>query len=419
MMFKEIQEILYRSYERLPRKVKAFVRPVARVFLSIKRAFSLACEIRLSAYLLQGKERRSGGNLTTLFLGGGKGLLYVSSLVYSEEPVKKGLGKVFIWRVKSKLNLDFLGVDLVFVKMDGFFSRFFTRLGFLIIPEWSLFMLDLSEPFQEARKLTKNKKLRETLRRIKKYKYSWEVTQDPIKFEYFYRQMYLPYATKRFGELSVLAGFGDMERVFRKGLLLLVKKGNDYISGQIMRMYRDTVFAPYLGITEGRMEYLKAGALTALYHFSIIWAQERGCKWFDFGHCRSFLKDGGFNYKKQWGMMVKISTRLGAIFGMKVRNFHQGVRNFLENNPFIFIDQKRLKGMILAEQNHPLTIEEVQSLVNTYSITGLDSLVILSDQGFTREAEEFGCSNRRVDLISRKPDAFFEALPGGLPSGRT
>jgi hypothetical protein len=267
--------------------------------------------------------------------------------------------------------------------------------------------------------LSKNDTLRENLRKIRKNDYSYEMTQDPSKFEYFYYQMYLPYLTKRFKELTVVTAFRDMERIFRKGLLLLVKKGNDYISGEIIRTDHDKVFALYVGIAEGREEYLKAGALSASYYYFILWAKERGYKSVDFGHCRSFLRDGVFNYKKSWGMEIMKSTRQKYQFGMKICSYHQGVRNFLEKNPFIFIDQEKLKGLILVEQDHPLALEEVRSLFKTYFIHGLHCLVILSDQGFTQQAEEFGCSNPRLHLIGSKPDVFFETFPRVLHSRRT
>jgi hypothetical protein len=407
----KIQEITYHIYDGLPPNVRAFVSPVVPAFLFLKRVVFFASQFRLSVYLLQGKEKWSGKSLRTLLLGEGAGLLYVSSLLYSEEPAKESLGRVFIWGIKSKLNLNLPRADLILVNTNGFFLQFLIRLGFTIVPEWVLFLLDLSKPIHEIWKLSKNKNLSETLRRIRKYNYSSEMTQDPAKFEYFYHQMYLPYVTSRFKELSVLTGFRDMERIFRKGHLLLVKRGNDYVSGNVIKRDGDTVFAPYSGITEGKMEYLKTGALTALYYFTIVSAKEMGCKWLDFGHCRSFLKDGVFNYKKQWGMMIRMSTRLSTILGMRVCNFSQAVRNFLEKNPFIFVDQEKLKGMILIEQNHPLTLEEAQSLVKAYSITGLDCLVVLSVQGFTQETEEFGCSNQRLHLMSEKPDSFFLAFP--------
>ena len=419
MLPKKIQEILYRIYDGLPSEVREVLRPAVRAFFLLKRVSIFVPQFRLSVYLLQGKEKRGGNSLTTLFLGDERGVLYLSNLLYSEEPVKENLGKVFIWRVKSRLNLDLPRTDLIFIKMDEFFSRFLSRRRFIIIPEWVLFILDLSKPLPEIWKLSKNDTLRANLRRIRKNNYSYEVTQDPAKFKYFYYQMYLPYIRKRFEELTVLISFRDMERIFKKGQLILVKNGNDYLSGYVVRVDRDTILALYLGITEGRIEYLKAGALAALYYFIALWAKERGYKWLDFGHCRSFLKDGVFYHKKQWGMEIIKSTRLRYVFGMKVCNYHQGIQNVLEKNPFIFMDQEKLKGFILVRQSHPLIPEEIQSLFKTYSIVGLDCLVIFSDQGFTQQAEEFGCPNQGLHLISTKQDIFFETFPHILHSQRT
>jgi hypothetical protein len=418
----KILEILYRIYDGLPPNVRAFISPVIPVFLFLRGVLFFASQFRLSVYFLQGREKWGDNNLTAVFLGDEKGVLLFSDLLYSEKPLRKSMGGVFIWRIKSKLNLDLPRADLIFIKIHGFFSRFLPRKGVVFIPEWTLFMMDLSRPLQEVWNLSKNKNksLRENLRIVRRYNYSYKITRDPAEFAYFYSQMYLPYVTKRFEELSLPTGFRDMERVFKKGQLLLVKKENDYVSGVVIRMDRDTVFAVSLGVIEGKIEHLRTGALTALYYFTILFAKDKGYKWVDFGHCRSFLKDGVFNYKKHWGMEIRMYTGIRDVIGMKICNFHQGVETFLEKNPFIFIDQEKLKGLISVNQNHPLILEEVQSLVKTYSTPGLDCLVILSDQGFTQQAEEFAnsCSTQRVHLISTKTDAFFEAFPHVLHLGK-
>ena len=420
MFSKKLQEILYRIYDGLPSEAREVLRPVVRAFFLLKRVSIFASQIRLPVYLLRGKEKWGGESLTTLYFGDERGLLFLSDLLYSADPGKENLGNIFIWRIESRLNSALPRADLIFVKMDGFFSRFLSRQGFISIPEWVLFMLDLSKPLPEVWKLSKNDALDSNLRKIRKHNYSYEMTRDPSKFDYFYHQMYLPYITKRYEKLAVLVGFRDMERTLEKGQLILIKKGNDYVSGCVVKTDRDTVVNLYLGITEGNVEYLKAGALAALYYFIIFWAKEKGYKWLDFGHCRPFFKDGGFNHKKQWGMGIRISTRLRPVFGMKVCNFNHGARNLLEKNPFIFLDQRKLKGLILADQNGQLTLEQVQSLVRTYSMPGLDCLVILADQGFTQQAEEFAnsCSTQRLQLISKKPDTFFEAFPYFLHRGK-
>lgn len=405
----KLRESLHHFYDKLPVQVRAFARPLVGIYFSLKKIVYLASQCRVPISCYEGKEKWGGKKLTTVFLGDGGGMLYVSSLLYGQELVWENKGKDFIWRIKSRLNSDLARADLIFFKVDGFFSGFLSRHGFAVIPEWLLFMMDVSRPLDEVWKLSKsrNKSLRENLREMRRQNYSYEMTQDPLKLEYFYTQMYLPYISNRFEKLTINTSFHDMKRVFDKGRLFLIKKENDYVSGSIIRIDGDTVIMPYLGVTEGRMEYVKAGALTALYYFSILWAKERGYKWVDFGHCRSFLRDGLLNHKKHWGMEIRCSERLRDVIGMKVNHYDQGVGNVLEKNPFIFKDQKKLKGFIFTMEKEPVSLEEIQSFVRSYSISGLYSLVILSGGGFSPEAEEFACSNRTLYLVREKPEVFF------------
>lgn len=410
----EFKEILSIIYYWLPKTVRDFISPVVEpAFFFIKQVLLVASQIRLPVYMLQGKEKSGRGSLTTLFWGDERLLHYFSDLLYFEEPAKESLGNVFIWKTKLKPNLNIPETDLIFIGIDKFFSRFLSRQGFTIIPQWLLFIFDLSKPLPKVWKLSQNKSLREDLRIIRKHKYSYEMTCDPAKFEYFYHQMHLPYIAGRFGKSMIPSGFRGIRRIFEKGQLLLVKRGNEYLSGNLIYTHNKRAFAACTGVREGNIEYVKQGALSACYYFSILWAKERGYKWFDFGHCRPFLNDGVFRYKKKWCMEIKRSERHRAVFGMKTCNLQQGALDALANNPFIFIDQDKLKALILAKQEHPLTLGEVQSLFKTYYIPGVDCLVVVSPQGFTQQAEEFATSpsTHRLRLMSMKPDIFLKRFP--------
>lgn len=419
MSFYKIHEILHTIYGSLPKDVREFLSPVVEpAFSYVKRTLFIACSIRFSVYLLKGKEKCGSSSLTTLFFsslffGEGK-LLYLVDLLYSEEPVKESLGKVSIWKVKSKLSSDISKADLVFIGTDELFSGFLSRQGFTIIPQWILFMRDLSKPSPEIDKLSRtNSSLKRDLKRIRKHKYSYEMTHDPAKFKYFYHHMYLRYIPKRFGKLSLLGGFHYMKLTFEKGQLLLVKQGSDYVAGNIIVTHNGRAFSSCFGIREGNIEYLRQGALAATYYFTILWTKERGYESCDFGHCRPFLDDGVSRYKKKWGMEIERSKRNWDIFAMKICNFSLGAHDFLTKNPFIFIDQDKLKGLILAEQDHPLSSEEVQSLFKTYHIPGLDCLVVVSPQGFTQQAEEFASSHptKGLHLVNMLPNTVFTSSP--------
>ncbi len=315
MSLYEIQEILHAIYGCLPKRVREFIFPVAEpTFSFAKRVLFIACSIRFSVCLLQGKEKWAGSSLTTLFFSrlflGEERLLYLVDLLYSEKPAKESLGKVFIWKIKSKLNSDIPKADLVFIGVDKLFSRFLSQQGFTITPQWILFMLDLSKPLPEINKLSRRKyRLKRDLIRIRKHKYSYEITHDPAKFEYFYHHMYLSYISKRFGKMALLSGFRSMKPIFEKGQLLLVKQGSNYVAGNIIVVHNESAFSSYFGIREGNIEYLKQGALAATYYFTILWTKERGYEWCDFDHCRPFFNDGVFCYKKRWGMEIRRSKR--------------------------------------------------------------------------------------------------------------
>jgi len=122
---------------------------------------------------------------------------------------------------------------------------------------------------------------------------------------------------------------------------------------------------------------------------------------------------GVFCYKKKWDMEIRKSKRISDVFAMKVCNLNRGAQDFLTKNPFIFINQDKLKGLVLANQNHPLTLGEVQFFFKTYYIPGVDCLVIISPQGITQQAKELASSHptKRLHLISMEPDTALKRFP--------
>ena len=407
----KVQKLLSLMYYGLPLGVRNVIGPVLEpAYFTVNRILAIVPQLHLSVYQFQGKSRWDDRNLTTLLFGEGRGMLpYILDRLYADKPTKEKLGKVFLWRVKSAIALDAPRTDLVLVGIDEVFSRFLSRQGFVVIPEWVMFKLDLAKPLPKGKR---SKALQNNLRKVRKYKYDSEITQDPAKFEYFYHHMYLPYAAKKYGELSLVGGFRDLSKIFERGTLLLVNRGNECVAGTLLQVDNTTISARYLGVKDGKIEYVEEGALAACYYFTVNWARDKGYRWIDFGHCRPFFNDGVFIHKKSWGMEVMISNRpmlaTKAVFGMKICNREQGLLDFLVKNPFITIDQGRLKGLIFAQQEHPLTCEEIQSLYRTHYIPGIDRFIISSSQGFTQEAEEFASaqSPHRLSLISLNPNTF-------------
>jgi hypothetical protein len=378
------------------------------------KILSIISWARRPVYLLKGNEKRSGENLSALMLGKDITLAHYSELICSGEATREKMGKSFVWGMTAKALSIQPNPDMILVALDRFYAATLRRQDFLLIPQWILFTLDISKPFSELMQSIKTKSLSNNLRKIKKQNYTYEVSRDPDKFDLFYHQMYLPYATIRFRDSSWIFSYRSMKQQLESGQLLLVKQNNKYLSGNLVVDREKCLFSHSIGVMNGNYEYVAQGVQSAAYYFIIKWAKQQGYKRIDFGYTRPFLRDGIFLYKKRWGMEINnINRSMGlGVLGLKICHFTRSVRSFLTENPFIFIAQNKLKGLLLIEQSEPLTSKEAQKLMRIHHIKGLDGMIILSPQGFTQETREMAEEQypHSLDLVDTDVEAFFEQL---------
>lgn len=388
---KKLIRTLTLVYDRLPSGLRKLVyKTVKPLYSQLVRILSIASVARRPVHLLEGNEKKSGESLNALISGKDNSVAYFSGLLYSEEPSQTDLGKSFIWKVKSKGLALQPGPDLIIIEFDRFYAPFIGRQGYTFIPKWVLFTLEISKSLSELMRAIKNKSLDNNLRKMKKNQFVFEVTRDPEKFKFFYNHMYLPLAEKRFKKASWVFDYHHLKRLLENGQLLLVKRNNDYLAGALLLERGKSLFSHSLGVKEGNAEFIEQGAVTASYYFTIHWAIQRGYEWIDFGYCRPFLRDGVFVYKKRWGMAIKnIKRSMGlGVFGLRICNITESVRSFLAENPFVFVNQDKLEGLVLADQKRPLTSDELKNLVRIHFINGLDKLILVSPHGFSGEARD-------------------------------
>ena len=147
--------------------VRNFIAPVLEpAYFTVKRILSIVSQLHIYVYQFEGKSKWADRTLTTWSIGEGSGMLpYILSLLYADKPTKKKLDKIFLWKVKSKITSDIQSMDLVSVAIDEVFSRFLSRQGFVVIPEWVMFKLDLNKPLPKG---NRSKGLQNNLRKVKK-----------------------------------------------------------------------------------------------------------------------------------------------------------------------------------------------------------------------------------------------------------
>jgi hypothetical protein len=403
-------ESISHAYRWLPRAWRCRFMPGAEAaFAGIRRLVLIMSQLRLRIFSLQGIERTGGRTMTVLVLGNRRSWPYLAEAIFSRLDAIKESGGIFIWRVRRHLASLATRPDMVIVHADGVYRPLFKKLGLAHLPEWVTFKFDLSRPSDRIWEGAKNKNLRENLRRIRKYGYSYEITTDPVKFDAFYREMYLPYIPRKFGESAELVGPRFMRLFFEGGLLLMVSKEGEDVSGSVITTGDKGAKAMIIGVKEGSGDLIRKGALAACYYFTILWAKERGYRSVDFGECRPFFDDGLFYFKKRWGMTLEAYRHRSNIYGLWVGSPTPAALDFLGANPFIIQGRKGLEGRVLAGSAHPLSLDGLKTILRSYLVPGLDRLVVVSIPGFDFQAEKFGvdgCAGR-VALIKGPAEALF------------
>ncbi|MBN2199840.1 MAG: hypothetical protein JW747_08345 [Candidatus Aminicenantes bacterium] len=409
-------------YGFVPSFLKKALLPGAESAAStLRRLFLVLSQLRLPVRFVQGKEKSGGRELTAFIAGRGRAASDIAGILFSEVRAEKTSGALWLWDLKSVLSRFESRADMAFVVLDELWAKALTARGFLMVPEWVTFRMDLTRPLARTWNLSRNKTLRENLRRIRKHRYSYEITRDPKKFDDFYRCFYLPFIPEKFGDSTVLTGYRLMKLFFQSGVLLLVKQDGEFVSGNIIMLYNKGAKSIIIGVREGRADYIRKAALAASYYFTTQWAVKQGFRWIDFGECRPYLNDGILYFKKRWGMRVERYRHNRTVIALKVRASSPTAEDFLADNPLIYLNGKALRGLVFARGDRPLDSRDVLSLEKSFFVPGLENLTVVSPRGyaFTAEAVRDASSRRTLRLLEGGGEEFMKDFPKSLRPGKT
>jgi len=255
--------------------------------------------------------------------------------------------------------------------MPKAFRILFKKRKCFYVPCWIYGEIDISV---DDSSLIKSKSLKSDLRKIRKNKLHFELTNELSQFHNFYYNMYLPYITKCHGNRAVIVIYDSMEKEFKNCDLLFVKKGKEYIAGALIAYTKNRAHLRFLGVKEGNSDYVKEGAIGALYYFPVHYLKEKGYKRLRLGGTRAFLKDGVLWYKKKWGLQIIDTHQMG--FLIKPLSKTVGAKGFFLNNPFIYMDKTRVNGAIFVESNQSFSKEDFRKMYKSYYLPGISKLFI-------------------------------------------
>ncbi len=298
-------------YRKLPDNAQKLISPLVMLIRILK-------EFIFDVYMLSGETE-------VLYITSHKINPYFIEKICRNAEITR-IKRIHLWEIKRLISQQ----DAVLLDMHKSFAHFFDDASddAFLVPQWVRQILDLDKIVKIERR---------DLRKISKY--GFEVRTDPEALKFFYDEMYVPYAKKKYADGVLIESFNSLRKVFKKGELMFIKLNDKYISGSLGVMTGDVYTCWVFGVLDEN--YVKEGALFAIYYFEIQRAKERNTKIIDFGLSRPFLSDGVLRHKRQWGTRICEDKTINRIFYMKK----------VCKEPFICMEDGKLRAVVFSEND--------------------------------------------------------------------
>lgn len=356
---KKLLAFAKRTYQRSPFCFRWLFSSIVIIYRLIYR---LNYKLRINVWILSGTESAKVP-LTIIFAGTAHNKEYFAKLAFNNFYTEKYLGKAWRWNLMKRINKMARDCSLMVLEVNTAFYQAFGDKKSFFIPRWIGQEADISVNTSSFNRHEKQ---------INKHNLRFEVTNDRNQFDKFYQDMYVPYITKVFGNTAILMSYYEMEKNFKNGILLLVKRDEEFIAGEIIVYEKNGPRLAGLGIKNGNTDYLKTEVMLAIYFFAIKYLRQEGYNKLHFGSSRAFLKDGVLQYKKRWRLQVVDDKNIG--FLIKPLCSSDGAKEFFLKNPFIYLDQGVFCGAIFLRKDQLHSRADLEKIYKDYYEEGLSKV---------------------------------------------
>ena len=310
--------------------------------------------------LIQGSGKRSQQSLRVLFSGAENSMYYVIDTIFGDSEVTMHESAVWSKNLWSYAQQENSKHDLAIIQTDALPHEIKSKNKAFILPCWIGGVKELAKGIQLARQ---DSQIKSDIRRIRKNRLGYRVSTEEHDFDCFYQQMYLPYIKKIYGNFAFLMTYEDMKATLQQSQLFFITQDGVDIAGGI-HVFDDAKEIPVrewtIGVKDGDRSWVKMGALSALDHFETVYLHEKGYSHLHKGASRPFLNDGVLRFKLKRGMTITDHTEQSLVLcGLQNR---QGVETFLQNNPFLYMDEGELHGAIFISSDTHLNQDVADSL---------------------------------------------------------
>lgn len=300
-----------------------------------------------------GIERNSSEEMKLVYIGDKSSYEYIVSFVFSTKAKVHCQRHIPWWTVKRQVINARLNADLLICDIDFPLDLLINKQGALVSPRWVKQKIVIADKWVDLLANLRRKTRREAQRSIRKYNLNARVVRDADSDRFFYHQLYKPYIRRRYGTQAMLVDEQRFLKECASGRLIQVMQNDKVLGTVLVHISGKQLTIAWMGIDKNVEDSQLKGVTDALDLYSLMFAYTQGCDVMDMGGSRPLIKDGVLRYKKKWGSAVSQGLiPKGSIFYIPCR-ITQPVKSFLENNPMILNEGKKLRcvSWIFSEEN--------------------------------------------------------------------
>jgi len=171
--------------------------------------------------------------------------------------------------------------------------------------------------------------------------------------------MYLPYITYRHGARAIVSKYYEIKASLEKGGLIVIEKQGQPVSAMGCRVLGNTCRAGVLGVHKDQFHLISQGAIAATFWFMLRWAWQNHLHTFDMGGSRARLRDGVFNFKRQWGARLEAPLTVHTDWTFVAETIPPELCRFLNAQGFLGQVDGEWRAVMFETPEVPLTREEI------------------------------------------------------------
>jgi hypothetical protein len=333
-----LSDIVSRAYEHAPQPLVAayqFTAPLRQVYK----------DWRVPVKLWRGLIK-DGRRASILIGGAGHSIDYMLGRFFTQPLHCETFGHIPLADLASTLRRRGASADMTIAQLPRLLSRWLGGDEYLHVPPWiGTRLLVPGHPEQFARR---HKRLWNDLRPARRNELRPRFSHETAEFDHFYHEMYLPYATRRFGAHAAVRPLRQLRRLFRQGgALMWIHQAEERIAGALVRQHDGCLDLLSLGLAGTGDDARRAGAIPAIYYFCLEYARSQGCALIDSGNCRPSPADGVTWFKRKWNIRLTPRTNVASDLLFRWERPNHAVRTFLSHTPLI-IQQGRELSLVAA-----------------------------------------------------------------------